>query len=306
LTSLNISDNELTDEGFTALCNVLTTNTDSKLVELDPSRCLFRRSKQRQEAIDALILLVRTIPIKKLIIRGGATKYDLKNDIIPFIFKLITNKSIYYLDICGHQVGDQLAFCLRKVLQHNKIISCLLMDENGITIQGFKALKIAFERNFSLSYFPYPYRDVSYILRNESIDPEVILKLLKDIELLIYRNSNLDTTVAPVSHGTEIPTDHGDHIERKKQIGNRKITMNHGGLPVISQPTPLEQSIIEEKKVDSMKSFRVSEILDIPSSFYLSVEEHDRETETHNDKTPQDKTPQDKDDPPPYDEVVKQ
>jgi len=159
---------------------------------------------------------------------------------------------------------------------------------------------------FSLSYFPYPYRDVSYILRNESIDPEVILKLLKDIELLIYRNSNLDTTVAPVSHGTEIPTDHGDHIERKKQIGNRKITMNHGGLPVISQPTPLEQSIIEEKKVDSMKSFRVSEILDIPSSFYLSVEEHDRETETHNDKTPQDKTPQDKDDPPPYDEVVKQ
>jgi len=82
--------------------------------------------------------------------------------------------------------------------------------------------------------------------------------------------------------------------------------MNHGGLPVISQPTPLEQSIIEEKKVDSMKSFRVSEILDIPSSFYLSVEEHDRETETHNDKTPQDKTPQDKDDPPPYDEVVKQ
>jgi len=90
------------------------------------------------------------------------------------------------------------------------------MDENGITIQGFKALKIAFERNFSLSYFPYPYRDVSYILRNESIDPEVILKLLKDIELLIYRNSNLDTTVAPVSHGTEIPTDHGDHIERKK------------------------------------------------------------------------------------------
>jgi len=260
------------------------------LVELDISRCLFKRSKQqlRQEAIEALIHLVRNAPLTKLVLRGGG-KYSLKSDIIPLIFKLITNKKLIYLDISCHQVGDQLAYCLRKVLQHNKSIKSLLLDENDTTIQGFKALKIAFERNTYITYFPYPYKDISWILKSEGIDQEAALKLFKDIEHIINQNSEsiqrrpkLQKLTTESNKPRKLRNHGGTTVKRVKQNVRRtkSVRKGQGGRDrktISRSPTIQPESLLEDDESDSLKETlkvnkrhsmkKVSEILDLPKSF---------------------------------------
>ena len=45
------------------------------------------------------------------------SKYSFKTDLIPFVFSFLTNATITELNISHHQVGDQLAVALAKVLQ---------------------------------------------------------------------------------------------------------------------------------------------------------------------------------------------
>jgi len=132
---------------------------------------------------------VNTLSISKLVFKGGS-RSALRADILPFIYNLITNKSVEHLDISSHLVGDQLAFGLRKVLIHNIKLKSLFWDENDITYQGFKVFKFGLERNSSLTAMPASLRDINNILKNETEDEkkETLMNLIKDIELLVFRN----------------------------------------------------------------------------------------------------------------------
>jgi len=185
--------NENTDEAFINFCNSLSQNTTSQLKELDLSRCFGRKTKVRNEAIDSLSNLVNSLRISKLHFKGGG-KSSLKTDIIPFINNLIFNKNIEYLDISSHQVGDQLAFILRKVLLHNTTLRALHWDENETTYQGFKVFKFGLEKNFYINQMPVSLTDISNMLKTETEieKKEPLMKLTKDIELLVSRNGTLN------------------------------------------------------------------------------------------------------------------
>jgi len=195
IKKLNISDNENADEAFIDFCVALCQNQYS-LEDLDISRCLGRKSKSRNEVIESIIRLIDTLSIKKFHFGGGG-KSTLRNEILPLINGIVYNKNLEYLDISSHLVGDQLAFALRKVLLHNNTLKTLHWDENETTFQGFNVFKFGLERNRVLNVMPIPLKDVYNVLKNENEterrDP--LINLIKEIELLIFRNGsgvNLD------------------------------------------------------------------------------------------------------------------
>jgi len=108
---------------------------------------------------------------------------------------LIFNKNIEFLDISSHQVGDQLAFVLRKVLLHNTVLRVLHWDENETSYQGFKVFKFGLEKNFYIYQMPVPLSDISNLLHHIH-EPEVdkkepLMNLIKEIEILVSRNGIL-------------------------------------------------------------------------------------------------------------------
>jgi hypothetical protein len=99
--------------------------------------------------------------IEHLHICGGqGGKFAMKDDILPLVFAMMTNKSIKLLDISGHHIGNPLGLALCKVLSVNRVLENLHIDDNGVTHIGFKVLKLGVDRSPTLKKFPYPLVDI--------------------------------------------------------------------------------------------------------------------------------------------------
>eukprot|EP01129_Flabellula_baltica_P007009 TRINITY_DN2680_c0_g2_i1.p1 TRINITY_DN2680_c0_g2~~TRINITY_DN2680_c0_g2_i1.p1 ORF type:complete len:906 (-),score=151.36 TRINITY_DN2680_c0_g2_i1:751-3468(-) len=116
IRKLNISHNEMSDDSVKVLFDRLANNPGiMSLTELNMNSCLTRKSKQRGDAMRAIISLVNRECLKRIHFTGSK-KAPLKSDILPFVYNLINSRSVKYLDISGHLAGDQLANCLSKIL----------------------------------------------------------------------------------------------------------------------------------------------------------------------------------------------
>jgi len=121
LTSIDISDISLGDEGIIQLCTHLTgtisliylylsfftTAAKLKLTDLIMNRVWNKRTKARDTAISSLCKLLDESTIKKLhMVGGGRSQHQLRRDLLKCIFHLMNNKHLVELDISGHQVED--------------------------------------------------------------------------------------------------------------------------------------------------------------------------------------------------------
>jgi len=254
---LNLSDNENTDEAIIAFCNMLSENKESAIKEIDLSRCFGKKTKVRNEALEALSRLVNTLPITKIYLKGGG-KSSLKTDILHFINSLVFNQNVEYLDVSGQQVGDYLAFALRKVLLHNFTIKAIHWDENETTIQGYKVFKFGLEKNFSLIQAPVTLKDILNALKNETETEkkEPLMNLIKEIELLISRNSALSKQGLTDSKKRDLPkrTKSLNKMKGKKETNKKSVRSKiriEGGIilndedvpPPMSAPPPLPTNL---------------------------------------------------------------
>jgi Ran GTPase-activating protein (RanGAP) involved in mRNA processing and transport len=138
---LDLSDNDFDDEAVLVLAEGLCHS--SALRVLNISRNLAGKSSrgQRRDAIEALTnLLASDCPIDTLIFQGNRTS-ALASDILNFIDAIGTDSKLLSLDLSGHGIGNKGALALSKALQTNRTLTSLNIDENGITLPGFLAIR---------------------------------------------------------------------------------------------------------------------------------------------------------------------
>lgn len=188
IRSIDISDNDLSDEGILSLLEYLQKADNNKsLEELNMNRMFGRRTKDRQQVMNSLVAMLEIRPIKKLRLRGGS-KSQLKSDLFTLVIGLLNNKTLRLLDITGNQCGDSLAYAFAKVLQHNDTIDTLYWDDNGTTMSGLKTLKIGLERNKAIKKMPLPLIDMSNILKVET-DLTSVVALTSEIQEIVFDNA---------------------------------------------------------------------------------------------------------------------
>jgi len=110
----------------------------------------------------------------------------LKADILDLIFGILNNKTLEILDITGNQSGDALAIAMAKLFQHNCTIHIVLWDSNDISINGLKSILLGLQRNHSIKHLPLPLLDLAAILKKENAETDLVDKISKDIQLLVY------------------------------------------------------------------------------------------------------------------------
>eukprot|EP01112_Ceratiomyxa_fruticulosa_P011227 TRINITY_DN3034_c0_g2_i6.p1 TRINITY_DN3034_c0_g2~~TRINITY_DN3034_c0_g2_i6.p1 ORF type:complete len:651 (+),score=123.56 TRINITY_DN3034_c0_g2_i6:2211-4163(+) len=182
LVRLNISDNDLGEDGIVNLVEVLSplgANPPGILPRLRhlnisnnmPSNPnpLIVKPRSYLNAVKALVHLISAetypvCPIDSLHVRGGS-KDRLKIELLPLITALLNNNTLTDLDIRGHRVGDELAVNLGRVLSGNRTLKILYWDENNTTLMGLENFSMGLRRNLTLERMPIPVLDIADYLK---------------------------------------------------------------------------------------------------------------------------------------------
>ena len=72
-------------------------------------------SKQRAQAVQSLIHYINSeqCTLENLVMCGSAKNHSqLKEDVLPFVFCLMTNTKLTVVDISGHQAGNSIGLAL--------------------------------------------------------------------------------------------------------------------------------------------------------------------------------------------------
>lgn len=205
ITKLDLSDNDLGDEGIQLVGQGLCNSTSINHLILNGNIKPSKTRATRVAAIDALIALIRSpCPLKKLELAAvgnpaapGArskTQMQLKQDLLPLLAVLALNTTLTSLDISGHMMGNKGATALGKALQINNSLLHLAWDENGTTLQGFTYFRIGVEGNRGLVHMPLPLFDVTQAMKGSwetggAANDKNLLQTIRDIEQSIYRNA---------------------------------------------------------------------------------------------------------------------
>ncbi|KAF7728350.1 hypothetical protein EC973_006291 [Apophysomyces ossiformis] len=112
--------------------------------------------------------LERNTVLKELRI-GASNPATSKNNLAKAVTEALEglkrNVALERLDLAGLGIGDQGAMVLAKVLQTNQTLRSIDIDDNRITIDGYRALLKAFETSLlSVIDLPKPRRDLRYQL----------------------------------------------------------------------------------------------------------------------------------------------
>lgn len=158
-------------QGITKLVDSLVSGILTNLSSLSLNGCFTGRKKtQSMEKLQQLISSpFEKCPLESLFIASDPkdSKTQLKrDDLLPFIFNLLTNETLTELDVSHHLIGDNLAIALAKVLQTNVTLQTLVWDGNGTTPAGFKKFYLGLQKNNSLRHMPMPVMDISNATKN--------------------------------------------------------------------------------------------------------------------------------------------
>ncbi|KAK5583268.1 hypothetical protein RB653_004859 [Dictyostelium firmibasis] len=173
LETLNISDNDLGDEGITILCDYMANHQSIR--NLDLSGNFSKRTKSRQNAIESIVNMLEKKSkthnsIRSLILNSGysGSRTQLKGDLLPIVCSTFYNGTLKELDISGHSSGDILAAAIGKLLQCNAGLETLYFDDNSITCRGLTLIKFGLQRNTTITQLPLPIKDIAASLKSDA------------------------------------------------------------------------------------------------------------------------------------------
>jgi len=182
---LDLSDNNLGESGLTATCDALKNHANLKDLIFD--RNFDKLSKSRAKAIQSLSLLLNSenTKIEKFSIQGSQ-KSQLKADLLPLIFSLMTNKTLKSINLNANMAGNALGLALAKALQTNRTLEAIYWDENGVNLIGFNMFLIGLQKNPTLKEMPIPLNDVSDAMKEK---PTEMAKVVGQIQQCLVNNS---------------------------------------------------------------------------------------------------------------------
>jgi len=213
LTHLDVSDNDITDDGVALIMKQLSSMGQSSLTSLKMNR-VFKKSTARSMALIAKVL--NTTSIDEFEMQGDKKAgRGLKTDeLLEVVLELVDNKTLTRLDISGNQGGDDLGIALGKVLQHNDTLSTLHWDGNDMGIVGFKAVKLGLERNLAMHYLETPFEDIFALKSRQDVNPEQLSAIIKEIYKLISENQKHRDSEQ--RHAKKASKQHKDKAKKKK------------------------------------------------------------------------------------------
>ncbi|KAI7867604.1 uncharacterized protein EV154DRAFT_531933 [Mucor mucedo] len=87
--------------------------------------------------------------------------------IIQALHGLRHNSCLRHIDLSGLRFGDEGALALARVLNTNRTLQSICLDENHISIEGYRKLKTAIEENATqIIYLPIPRKDIRFQLQH--------------------------------------------------------------------------------------------------------------------------------------------
>lgn len=196
LRSLDISANDLGDEGIAAVATALAKGCP-RLIYLDLSENLSAKSKRTtgatQKGVKALISLLEAgeaCPIECLQLRGSKATVPVVEDILALIADIGVNDTLEELNLSGNSLGNKGAVALGKMVQTNKALHTLVWDDNGTGPQGFQAFAVGLERNKTLKSMPLPVNDIAAVIAQGGSAATATSAAILDIQTLLARNQN--------------------------------------------------------------------------------------------------------------------
>lgn len=155
IEALDLTETGLGDSGILTLTEALHGNKTLKTLIINAN--FEKKSKQRAKVLSALELLVseKETAIEELFMAGGP-KAQLKDDLVPFIFSLMTNTKLKTLDVSRNQSGNRLGMAFGKALSTNSTLQKLFWDENGVGYLGYQYFRNGILKNDTLSHMPLP------------------------------------------------------------------------------------------------------------------------------------------------------
>lgn len=169
----------LGDRGVLSLGTALSGNKTIKSINLSGN--FERRTKLRAQMLEKLEALISGDSAIEELYLTGSIKSQLKVDLIPFLFSLMTNSQLRVLDISGNAIGHSLAVALAKILATNSSLERLYFDDNGTTLAGLEMIKIGLMKNQTIKLMPLPMMDIVTDVKNEKFKP-LLISLMREME----------------------------------------------------------------------------------------------------------------------------
>ncbi|RUS31016.1 hypothetical protein BC938DRAFT_478611 [Jimgerdemannia flammicorona] len=181
-SSLSLARTEWDDPSLRELLECLRTNNIIRHLDLSYIQLPTSASEETIRMLAALF--ERNTVIEELILAGGGTLLGdagFGKMIVQAFPSLTSNYTLRKLDVRGNLIGDVGAFQLSEVLKENRILKCLEVDENKITMEGFKFFADAMSKNSTLTHFSKPTQDLKFQL--EFLQEEITKTYQAEAEL---------------------------------------------------------------------------------------------------------------------------
>eukprot|EP01113_Clastostelium_recurvatum_P029454 TRINITY_DN3553_c0_g1_i11.p1 TRINITY_DN3553_c0_g1~~TRINITY_DN3553_c0_g1_i11.p1 ORF type:complete len:1136 (+),score=267.47 TRINITY_DN3553_c0_g1_i11:86-3493(+) len=191
VSSLDLSDNDLGDEGIQALCEVAYFNSNLKTLAIGGNFRTSKGAKARGRVLEMLISLVEDAnSLESLSLAVSGTKQgQLKSDLVPLILSLMANRNLTSLNIEGNGMTDLGALALAKMVQRNSTLRCLKWDDNGTSLRGIQHFRDGLMNGCgTLCTMPLPFQDIGLILKGDSQSHAKIRKIVEDIQQQLFAN----------------------------------------------------------------------------------------------------------------------
>merc|ERR1719222_1182995 len=143
------------------------------------------KAKEVGHVMEAIVSLIQEeeSSLQKL----NLSDCKLKTDINNVINALGSNQCLQVLDISGNGMGDVGARLLAKALQINTRLRTVLLDRNGISLQGYQDITYALQCNRSMRHIPFPTYDLQPAMKTS---PERVDAIIRRMQDSLQRNSN--------------------------------------------------------------------------------------------------------------------
>ncbi|KAN0050947.1 hypothetical protein ACTA71_004253 [Dictyostelium dimigraforme] len=193
IAHLNLANNSFRKKGITFIVQALEEN--STLLSIDLSQN-FKSSSKAEPIVDHIARTVHHhVSIRKLILAGSVSKgFYLGKELLPLVKSLTNDCKLVELDISGNNMGDDICRELFESLKKNTCLKTLHLDNNGLGLAGFQAMKRTFTTNRTLIDIPVPTADITKILNSNSKDKKQINdkigEILADVQTCLSNNKN--------------------------------------------------------------------------------------------------------------------
>jgi Ran GTPase-activating protein (RanGAP) involved in mRNA processing and transport len=177
---LNISHNNL-NGGVPVIVKALVSSSVKSLT-LGGN---FGRSKNPMESLTPLCEVLSSKTCSFEILR--LTDSKLKENTVPLLEALLSNRSLVELDVSGNDMGDRGARALSRALMVNVKLRSVTWDDNGTTLEGLKSIAEALKYNHTMRSMPAPLRDALKISKDRHKERH-LEEVLQEIQSYLYRN----------------------------------------------------------------------------------------------------------------------